>query len=139
MHGYYLFLGRGDWGTSRAKTLDPTFGGNVPTQILGDWGVHRTGTPLAQAPEWSSAWTPDAWKHHLDFLVDTLKADTLALCMNGFELPYASDMFRLPIVTYAATWWLTLLLAVAFALVAHLIGQRTIHRMNWLDALKAQE
>jgi hypothetical protein len=93
MYGYYLFLGRGDWGTSRAQTLDPTFDGNVNTRLLGDWGPHRKGTPLSQAPEWSSAWSLDTWKHHIDFLVDTLGADTLALCMNGFELPYPSERF----------------------------------------------
>ena len=52
---------------------------------------------------------------------------------------YASEMFRLPIVAYAATWWLTLLLAAVFAMVAHGFVQRTIHRMDWLDAMKAQE
>jgi len=91
--GYYLFLGRGDWGTSREKTLDPTFGGNVPTQLLGDWGPHRKGTDLADAPEWSSAWGPDEWKQRVDFLADELGADTLILCMNGYELPYPSEAF----------------------------------------------
>jgi putative ABC transport system permease protein len=52
---------------------------------------------------------------------------------------YASDMFRLPIVTSPATWWLTLALAVVFALAAHALVQRTVHRMDWLDAMKAQE
>ena len=72
MYGYYLFVGRGDWGTSREKTLDPSFHGNVPTSLLGDWGLHRTGTELADAPEWSSAWSLATWKTHIDFLVDEL-------------------------------------------------------------------
>lgn len=93
MYGYYLFLGRGDWGTSRDQTLDPTFGGNVATKLLGDWGTHRTGTDLTAAPEWSSAWDLATWKRHLDFLVDRLGADTLCLLMNGYELPYPSRRF----------------------------------------------
>ena len=93
MYGYYLFAGRGDWGTSRDRTFDPTFAGNVKTRILGDWGPHRQGTDLAQAPEWTSAWTLKSWKAHLDFLVDPLGADTLFLLMNGFELPYPSARF----------------------------------------------
>ena len=93
MYGYYFFLGRGDWGTSREKTLDPTFRGNVKTAILGYWGLHRTGTELTDAPEWSSSWNASTWKEHIDFLVDTLKADSMFFCMNGYELPYASTSF----------------------------------------------
>ena len=52
---------------------------------------------------------------------------------------YNSEMFRVPIVTRAGTWGWTLVLAVVFGLVAHLFVQRSIHRMAWLDALKAQE
>jgi putative ABC transport system permease protein len=54
-------------------------------------------------------------------------------------LSYNSEMFRVPIVTRFGTWAWTLLLAVVFGLVAHLFVQRSIHRMAWLDALKAQE
>ena len=52
---------------------------------------------------------------------------------------YNSEMFRLPIITTPGTWLWTLALAVIFGLVAHLFVQRAIHRMAWLDALKAQE
>lgn len=93
MYGYYLFVGRGDWGTSREKTLDPTFGGNVATANLGDWGPHRKGTSLADAPEWSSSWDLETWKAHVDFLVDPLGADMIDLLMNGYELPYPSTRF----------------------------------------------
>ncbi len=93
MNGYYLFMGRGDWGMSRDRTFDPTFGGNVPTRLLGDWGPHRTGATLADAPEWSSAWDLAGWKRRVDFLRDELGADTLVLMMNGYELPYASALF----------------------------------------------
>jgi putative ABC transport system permease protein len=52
---------------------------------------------------------------------------------------YASEMFRLPIVSTPMTWVRTLVLAVVFAVVAHLFVQRAIHKMAWLDALKTQE
>ncbi len=52
---------------------------------------------------------------------------------------YASDMFRLPIITSPSLWTLTMVLAVIFGLVAHLFVQRAINKMNWLDALKIQE
>lgn len=83
MYGYYFFLGRGDWGTSRDKSLDPTFGGNVPTRLLGDWGPHRRGTDLKGVPEWTASWDATTWKKRIDFLVDHLGVDTLALCLNG--------------------------------------------------------
>jgi len=93
MYGYYLFFGRGDWGTSRDKTLDPTFGGNVKTRVLGDWGPHRQGTDLTDAPQWTSGWSLQTWKQRVDFLIDPLGADTLFLLMNGHELPYPSAAF----------------------------------------------
>lgn len=93
MNGYYLFMGRGDWGLSRDQTFDPTFGGNVPTRLLGDWGPHRTGATLADAPAWSSAWDLAGWRRRIDFLRDELGADTLVLLMNGYELPYPSVLF----------------------------------------------
>ena len=52
---------------------------------------------------------------------------------------YASDMFRLPIITSPGLWIITMALAVIFGLMAHLFVQRAIHGMNWLDALKTQE
>jgi len=93
MYGYYFFFGRGDWGMSRDGSFDPTFGGNVPTRLLGDWGTHRQGTLLADAPEWTSAWDYSTWTRRIDFLVDRLEADTLLLLMNGYELPYPSERF----------------------------------------------
>ena len=52
---------------------------------------------------------------------------------------YASDMFRLPIITSSHVWILTMVLAIIFGLIAHLFVQRAIHTMDWLDALKTQE
>ena len=52
---------------------------------------------------------------------------------------YESEMFRLPIVTSGSMWIGTVVLAVLFGVLAQLAVQRSIHTMNWLDALKAQE
>jgi hypothetical protein len=52
---------------------------------------------------------------------------------------YNTEMFRFPVCSSAGTWIWTLLLAVLFALMAHLAVQWTIHRMDWLDALQAKE
>ncbi len=50
-----------------------------------------------------------------------------------------TEMFRLPVVSSAGTWISTLVAAVIFALVAHLAVQLIVHRMDWLEALKAKE
>ena len=52
---------------------------------------------------------------------------------------YASDMFRLPIVTRPGIWCWTFVLAVVFWLLAHLAVQREVHRMDWLEAVKVSE
>ncbi len=52
---------------------------------------------------------------------------------------YDTEMFRFPVVSSAVTWISTVVLAVAFALIAHLAVQRAIHRMDWLEALQAKE
>jgi putative ABC transport system permease protein len=52
---------------------------------------------------------------------------------------YASDMFRLPILTNSRIWISTLAYAILFGLLTHLAVQRAIHKMDWLDALKVQE
>lgn len=52
---------------------------------------------------------------------------------------YDSEMFRFPVVSSPGTWIWTFVLAVLFTLGAHLAVQREVHRMHWLDALKAQE
>jgi putative ABC transport system permease protein len=54
-------------------------------------------------------------------------------------MEYESEMFRLPVVASAETWGRAIVLALVFALLAHLFVQRAIHKMDWLDALKTQE
>ena len=54
-------------------------------------------------------------------------------------MAYKSEMFRFPVISSAGTWIWTFVLAVLFTLLAHLFVQRAIHRMDWLEALKAKE
>ncbi|HUT12436.1 MAG TPA: ABC transporter permease, partial [Thermoguttaceae bacterium] len=54
-------------------------------------------------------------------------------------MAYDTEMFRFPVVSSAATWIWTVVLAVLFALLAHLCVQRAVHRMDWLEALQAKE
>jgi putative ABC transport system permease protein len=52
---------------------------------------------------------------------------------------YNNELFRIAVSTPPSLWITTLVLAVMFTLVAHAFVQRTIHRMDWLDALKVKE
>ncbi len=55
------------------------------------------------------------------------------------SMAYDTEMFRFPVVSTPATWVWTVVLAVFFALVAHLAVQRSINKMDWLEALQAKE
>ena len=55
------------------------------------------------------------------------------------SVAYDTELFRFPVVATPGTWIWTLLLAVVFGMLAHLFVQLVIHRMNWLEALQAQE
>ncbi|MAG93294.1 MAG: hypothetical protein CMJ48_06040 [Planctomycetaceae bacterium] len=52
---------------------------------------------------------------------------------------YSSELFRMPFVIGAASWWSTGILAILFALVAHLPVQRIINRLNWVETLNIKE
>ncbi len=52
---------------------------------------------------------------------------------------YDTEMFRFPLVSPPWVWYGTILAAVAFAIVAHIVVQRAITRLDWLDASKTQE
>jgi len=55
------------------------------------------------------------------------------------SMAYDTEMFRFPVVSSPATYIWTLVLALLFALLAHLAVQRAIHKMDWLEALQAKE
>ncbi len=54
-------------------------------------------------------------------------------------MAYESEMFRLPVVGGPDVYLAALALGIVFALAAHLVVQRSIHRTDWLEALQAQE
>ncbi len=54
-------------------------------------------------------------------------------------MAYDTEMFRFPVVSSPVTYLWTAVLAAVFALIAHLAVQRTIHKMDWLEALQAKE
>ena len=73
-------------------------------------------------------------------LIGTLLGMPLGYLLSVFTAEaYDTEMFRFPVVSSAGTWIWTLVLALLFGLAAHLCVQRTIHRMDWLEALKAKE
>ncbi len=52
---------------------------------------------------------------------------------------YDSEMFRFPVVSTTATWVGSVVMAIVFAMSAHVFVQLAIHRMDWLEALQAKE
>ena len=57
----------------------------------------------------------------------------------GMAMAYDSELFRFPVILSPGTLVLTLAMAVLFGTLAHLFVQRSIHRMDWLEALQAKE
>lgn len=57
----------------------------------------------------------------------------------GITLAYDTEMFRIPLVDPTKVWLFVIALGVTFGLAAHLLVQRSIHRMDWLEALNARE
>ena len=54
-------------------------------------------------------------------------------------MAYDTELFRFPVISTPGTWIWTLLLAVLFGLSAHTVVQIVVHRMDWLEALQANE
>ncbi|HXT60797.1 MAG TPA: FtsX-like permease family protein, partial [Pirellulales bacterium] len=70
----------------------------------------------------------------------TLAGLPLGYFLNvGIAIAYDTDMFRIPVIDPKKIWVAALVLGTLFALAAHAIVQRTIWRMNWLEALKTKE
>lgn len=55
------------------------------------------------------------------------------------SMSYANELIRLPVVTANWIWGVTLLISLVFGLLAHGVVQWSIHRMNFLEALKVKE
>ena len=52
---------------------------------------------------------------------------------------YASDLFRLPLVAPMGMWMKTLFFAVGFGLLTHIVVQKQVNNMDWLEALQTKE
>jgi len=59
--------------------------------------------------------------------------------LYGLAVGFQNDLYAMPCVVFPATWILTPLIALAFALLAHLIVQRDINRQAWQEAIRLKE
>lgn len=57
----------------------------------------------------------------------------------GMNTQYANDLYVLPSVVTASGWVWSVLLAIGFVLIAQVLVQRQIDRMNWNEALSMKE
>ena len=72
--------------------------------------------------------------------IGTLLGLPLGYLLNyGIVVAYDTEMFRIPLIDPTQVWLIVVGLGVAFGLAAHFVVQRSIHRMDWLDALKTRE
>lgn len=73
-------------------------------------------------------------------LIGTLLGLPLGWALSKYlAIVYNTDMFRFPLVTPPRVWLGAIGLGIVFALIAHAIVQRTINRLDWLDASKTRE
>ena len=82
------------------------------------------------------------------FLRESLLVNTLGTLVGlplgyllnvGIAIAYDTEMFRIPVTDPRMIFLESLAIGTAFALAAHAVVQRTIWRMNWLEALKTKE
>lgn len=73
-------------------------------------------------------------------LAGTLLGIPLGYMLSVYVISsYGTEMFRMPLVFTPMVVVQTVLCAVAFTLAAHVLVQWTIHRMDWLEAVKTGE
>jgi len=73
-------------------------------------------------------------------VVGTVLGLPLGYLLNyGIVVAYDTEMFRIPLIDPTEVWGYVMLLGIGFGLAAHLIVQWSIHRMDWLEALKTRE
>jgi putative ABC transport system permease protein len=72
--------------------------------------------------------------------VGTLLGLPLGYLLNyGIVVAYDTEMFRIPLINPTQVWLIVIVLGMLFGCAAHLVVQRSIHKMDWLDALKTRE
>ena len=88
--------------------------------------------------------------NHLTVAAPALPAPEVYLILERLErlgyglaqylaIVYDTDMFRFPIVTPPKIWIEAIVLGFVFAIIAHVIVQRSINKLDWLDASKTKE
>jgi putative ABC transport system permease protein len=88
------------------------------------------------------------WQVGALFLRESLVVNSLGTLVGlplGYTLAwvlsilYDTETFRFPVVSPARVYFGAVALAIVFALVAHAVVQRSINRLDWLDASKTKE
>ena len=70
----------------------------------------------------------------------TLVGLPLGYLLNyGVTIAYDTEMFRIPLVNPVVVMLTVLVLGTVFGLLAHIVVQRAIFKIDWLDALKTKE
>lgn len=73
-------------------------------------------------------------------LLGTLAGLPLGYMLNvGITKAYDTEMFRIPVIDPRGVFLSTIVLGVVFGLLAHLFVQRSIFKMDWLEAMKTRE
>jgi putative ABC transport system permease protein len=88
------------------------------------------------------------WQVGRLFLRESLVVTSLGVLMGlplGYMLAYIlamvydTEMFRFPLVAPWNVWASTIVLAALFAISAHLVVQKDIHKLDWLEASRTKE
>jgi putative ABC transport system permease protein len=88
------------------------------------------------------------WQVGALFLRESLVINTAGTLLGlplGYALAYMlsriydTEMFRFPLIAPAWVWIMTFVMGLIFALVAHAFVQRSITKLDWLDASKTKE
>jgi putative ABC transport system permease protein len=88
------------------------------------------------------------WQVGALFLRESLVINTAGTLLGlplGYALAYMlsriydTEMFRFPLIAPTWVWITTFVMGMVFALVAHAFVQRSINRLDWLDASKTKE
>jgi len=61
------------------------------------------------------------------------------LMLYGLAVGFQNDLYAMPCIVFPVTWVLTPGIALAFALLAHLVVQRDINRQDWQEAIRLKE
>ena len=73
-------------------------------------------------------------------LLGTLAGLPMGYMLNvGITKAYDTEMFRIPVIDPREVFVATVVLGMVFGLMAHAFVQRSIFKMDWLEAMKTRE